>query len=192
MSEENKMTEENKKTIMAFIAGLLVGGLLVFIFAEPSMKMEHEDMDDDLMSEEMESDEDHMDEMEDMDDEDTTSRASSLSVDVNTSSVSASGGSVQVADQSAGSQVSFSSAVFPTSEGWVGVRDFSNGQLSGLLGVARWSEEEGLMPSAVSLLRPTAKGDTYAIVFYTENGDHVFSLATDRQMTGVMETFMAE
>lgn len=190
MSEENKMTEESKKTIIAFIAGLLVGGLLVFIFINPSTVNEHTDdtndvdtvdvvdMDDD---EDEEDTEDNNDDSMSSDDNDTTNDTPRVT-----------GGSISVSDQDAGSRVAFTNASFPTNEGWVGVREYENGQLVGLLGVSRWNKSEGLTPTSVGLLRPTAAGQTYAIVFYSENGDGVFSLASDAQMGGVMGTFEAE
>lgn len=177
MSEENRMTEENKKTIIAFVAGLLVGGLLVFIFVEPAPSV---DLNTDNEMEEVNNNDNGEDEdlPEVSDDEDREENTN--------------GGNVSVSDQDAGSRVHFSNASFPTEEGWVGVREYRNGQLSGLLGAARWDKSEGLLPTSVGLLRPTVAGQTYAIVFYTENGDRVFSLATDQQMQGVMETFEAE
>lgn len=183
MSEENKMTEESKKTIIAFIAGLLVGGLLVFIFVNPATTEERVE----------ENSDDDSGEMVEVEDEDSTE--DSMATDNGNDSDAmdeVTEGSVTVSNQSAGSRVVFSNASFPTNNGWVGVREYQNGQLVGLLGVSRWSKSEGLMPDSVTLLRSTTAGQTYAIVFYSENGDKVFSLANDAQMGGVMGTFKAE
>lgn len=184
MSEENKMTEESKKTIIAFIAGLLVGGLLVFIFVNPSTTNDKVDDTNDVEAGEvadMNDDEDANDDSMSSDERDTSDDTPSVT-----------GGSVSVSNQDAGSSVALSSTSFPTNEGWVGVREYQNGQLVGLLGVSRWNKSEGLIPVSISLLRPTVSGQTYAIVFYSENGDNVFSLASDAQMGGVMGTFKAE
>lgn len=187
MSEENKMTEESKKTIIAFIAGLLVGGLLVFIFVNPSTVNENIDDTNDDETGEVVDMSDGEDEEDNNDD--------SMSGDVNDASNETpvvTDGSISVSDQDAGSRTTFTNASFPTSAGWVGVREYQNGQLVGLLGVSRWSKSEGLLPTSISLLRPTVAGQTYAIVFYSENGDNVFSLASDAQMGGVMGSFKAE
>ena len=187
MSEENKMTEESKKTIIAFIAGLLVGGLLVFIFVNPSTANDKVDDTNDVEAGEVAD-------MNDDEDSEDNSDDSMLSDERDTSddTPSVTGGSVSVSNQDAGSRVALSNTSFPTNEGWVGVREYQNGQLVGLLGVPRWNKSEGLLPTSISLLRPTVSGQTYAIVFYSENGDNVFSLASDAQMGGVMGTFKAE
>lgn len=185
MSEENKMTEENKKTIIAFIAGLLVGGLLVFIFVNPAPANDNASEDEDAEVTEV----DNTDSEDDSDTEDSMSQDDNGTTSDNTTVVD---GSVSVDDQNAGNRVTFTNANFPSNEGWIGVREYQNGQLVGLLGVSRWNKSEGLNPTSVSLLRPTVSGQTYALVFYSENGDGVFSLASDAQMGGVMGTFEAE
>jgi hypothetical protein len=88
--------------------------------------------------------------------------------------------------------VSLESATFPSDEGWIGVRDYANGQLAGILGVARFSKEQGLIPKEIILQRATKAGSTYAIVFYSESGDRVFSLADDVQAGGVVKSFTAK
>lgn len=181
MAPEAQMTEENKKTIIAFIAGLLVGGLLVFIFAEPAAK----DVGDNVRDVDTVTTDD-MDEDEEVDVPVTTNDEEEND-DRNDSN-----GEVSVDDQKAGGTVRFEASSYPANVGWVGVRDYVDGQLSGLLGVVRWDTSMGLRPSEVKLLRPTEAGKTYAIVLYSDNGDRVFSLATDAQMSGVMETFKAE
>lgn len=181
------MTEENKKTIIAFIAGLLVGGLLVFIFANPTADTNTTpDINDSDNAANMSDSE------EEMVNEDETPADNEADTTDTEPVVSSGEGEVEVNDQAAGSSVSLDSITFPTNGGWVGVREYENGQLTGLLGVARWNQTEGLLPSDIRLLRPTIAGNTYAVVFYTDNGDKTFSLATDVQMEGVMETFEAE
>ncbi len=58
--------------------------------------------------------------------------------------------------------------------------------------MARYSKEQGLVPTEVVLQRATTGGDRYAVVFYTESGDRVFSLADDVQIQGIFETFGAK
>jgi hypothetical protein len=184
MAEENTMTEENKKTIVAFIAGLLVGGLLVFIFGNPGPASE-QPVEEERNSTEETDETDENDEADEDEEEDTETPTPA-------SNPTVTGGEVDVDDQPAGRVVVFSGANFPTAEGWVAVRDYANGQLGDILGAARWNKLTALLPTSVRLLRGTTAGNEYAIVFYTENGDRVFSLATDVQMSSVMETFKAE
>ena len=189
MSEQVGMTEENKKTIIAFIIGLVIGGLLVYIFAQPGVD---DNASPERVTNNTNTEADDEDEEND-DDEDVTPGANNGSTstpvvrDVQTGE-----GSVSVVDQSAGNRVAIANATFPTNEGWIGVRDYVNGQMTGVLGVARWNLSEGLVPTSVPLLRSTVSGYTYAVVFYSDNGDREFNLATDVQMQGVMDTFEAE
>ena len=101
-------------------------------------------------------------------------------------------GDVEVNNQSAGMTVTLESAVFPSDEGWIAVRSYPNGQLGSILGAARYSKEQGLVPEEISLLAPTIAGRDYAVVFFTEDGDRVFNLATDVQIEGAISTFSAE
>lgn len=186
MSEQVGMTDENKKTIIAFIIGLVIGGILVYVFANPAV--DEDATPNRNVAEESERDTDEV-ENENDDEEDENDRSTSTQ----STSVEVTGeGSLSVNNQPAGNRVAINAVTFPTNEGWIGVRDYVNGQMTGLLGVARWNVEGGLTPNSVNLLRSTVKGNTYAVVFYKENGDRVFNLATDAQMSGVMETFEAQ
>ncbi len=189
MAEERSISEENKKTIVAFIAGLLVGGLLVFVFGgTTSQVVDQENETETEMSNDIPS------ASEDEDREEVTSSTVIVEPVATTprAEVETGEGNVSVSDQSAGSRVEFTNAVFPTNEGWIAVRDYRDGQLSGILGAVRWNKSTWLLPTEVRLLRDTVPGNTYAIVFYTDDGDRVFNLATDVQMSSVMETFRAE
>ena len=185
MSEQMNFTEENKKTVISFIAGLVIGGLLVYIFALPAVDNTVEDNDSEDESEllveenEMETDEDE---------EVTTRETPAASKPV---APVLREGSADVDNQSAGSRVELGDVTFPTDSGWVGVRDYENGQLTGLLGVSRFSAVEDLYPTGINLLRPTEAGKTYAVVFYHDNGDEVFNLATDAQIQTDVTTFVA-
>ena len=56
----------------------------------------------------------------------------------------------------------------------------------------RFSEKQGLVPTEIILQRATQPGMDYAVVFYTEDGDRTFNLASDVQIEGVFATFTAE
>jgi hypothetical protein len=180
MSEQEK--QESQKTIVAFAAGLLIGGLLVWIFGgSPKADAPVDEMNNDESSEETATQETDA----------TTDTATETESD-ETATLVTGDGKIVVGDQKAGSAVALSSAVYPTDEGWIGVRDYANGQASGLLGVARYSKEQGLVPETIQLQRSTIAGKEYALVFYTESGDRVFSLADDKQIDGVTATFKAQ
>lgn len=186
MSEPTTMTEENKKTIIAFIAGLLIGGLLVYIFANPAETKTTNTADKDEATPRVE-----VNEVSNNADEDADTVPAIETPDKKPVVVSGEG-SVEVADQAAGMVVNIDSAEFPADAGWIGIRDYQNGQLTGLLGVARWNDSEGLSPKAVPLLRATVAGQTYAAVFYRDNGDRQFNLANDAQFDGILSSFEAE
>ncbi|PJC56219.1 hypothetical protein CO026_01545 [Candidatus Kaiserbacteria bacterium CG_4_9_14_0_2_um_filter_41_32] len=184
MSEKK---EETQKTVIAFIVGLLIGGLLVWAFSGTESVTPKSTTDDKV---------------------DTTATTDSGSDNTKTAIIDekkivvtpeptavlpVGDGSVKVADdQVAGSRVALASATFPIKEGWIGVRDYDNGNLGGLLGVVRFSEEQGLVPTSIILQRATVAGKNYAIVFYTENGDREFSLANDVQVDKIFATFTAK
>ena len=193
---DTEQQPESQKTIIAFIAGLLIGGLLVWVFAggtpAEAPTIDEEPASDTTSDEEMDEEEDETSEMSD--ENDTANGAAGAESDDTTpaADMETGDGSISVESQPAGSRVAIEGAVFPNDEGWIGVRDYDNGQMSGLLGVARFSKEQGLVPEEIPLLRATEAGNEYAVVFYTESGDREFSLANDVQIPDVMATFTAQ
>lgn len=180
MSEQEK--QENQKTIVAFAAGLLIGGLLVWVFGGTPNAEEKADEDTNATTTEEVGEDIEVSEI----------TVNSNGSDTTPAPVMNTGtGAVELEDQTAGTIVALDSATFPNDEGWIGVRDYANGQLAGILGVARFSKEQNLIPQEVVLQRATKAGNTYAIVFYSESGDRVFSLADDVQVEGVAGTFTA-
>ena len=159
MQEENN--QDNQKTIVAFVVGLLIGGLLVWAFSGPEQTTAPSEED---TTAEVTTDTEATDSDEEM------------SSDTDTS------GTIVVPDQPASSEVALETANYPVAEGWVGVRTYENSTLTNILGVVRFSESQGLMPEAITLQTPTISGQTYAIVVYQEDGDFDFSLAGDRQL----------
>lgn len=193
MAEENTMSEESKKTIISFIAGLLIGGLLMFIFIEPASDMKSAANDDQAEKSETTNDDNASDDEDKNTDDNNDQAADDEAIDdTDSEPVVVSGGDINVKDQAAGNVVALDSVEYPAKTGWIGVRDYVDGQMTGLLGVVRFDTNVGLVPDSVTLLRPTVAGQTYAVVFYSENGDKKFSLATDSQVAGTMETFKAK
>lgn len=190
----SELDQNSQKTVVAFVAGLLVGGLLVWVFtAGPS--------DDQTSS--MNSDESTVNTDVntsnntggDTNADTTTTDENTSSTDTNTNTsadMNVGEGALEVSDQPAGKSVTIDSATFPNDEGWIGIRDYENGNLGRILGVARFSKEQGLIPTEVELLRATESGKTYAAVFFTESGDREFSLADDVQIDSVVTPFTAQ
>jgi hypothetical protein len=183
MAEQLK--EESQKTVVSFVVGLLIGGLLVWAFSgkggdapKPADKTDETKTETPATTGTK-----------------TTSTPAATDTTKPTAAATLPVGDAKVSvgsDIAAGQSVPLDSATFPTKEGWVGVRDYSDGKLGGLLGVARFSAEQGLVPKEISLLRSTVAGKQYAIVFYSENGDRKFDLANDVQNGNEFATFTAK
>jgi len=180
MAEEK---QDGQKTIVAFVVGLLIGGMLVWAFSGPSASApkDEDHSNDDEMSEEAAAED-----TQEMMDENTEAEA------VEAPTLQVGEGEVVVPDQDASMSVHLESATYPISEGWIGVREFNNDQLGFILGVVRFSESQGLVPSEIVLQRATTPGNRYAVVIYTEDGDFDFSLAGDVQIDTIFDTFTAQ
>lgn len=176
MAEEN---QDGQKTIVAFVVGLLIGGMLVWAFSGPVDEAVTETGDDVEveMSDEESADED---------------ASGDAMVATETPTLSVGEGEIDVPDQAAGMTATMNSATYPVSEGWVGVRSYDNGQLGRILGVVRFSESQGLVPEDIILQAPTVAGREYAVVVFTEDGDFDFSLSSDVQIDQIFDTFTAE
>ncbi len=167
--------QDNQKTIVAFVVGLLIGGLLVWAFSGPkddTKNLETEDTAEETATVDENTDED-MDEASD------------------TPTLSVGEGDVVIEDQAAGMSVAIESATYPVGEGWIGVQQYDNDQFGYLLGVVRFSESQGLVPSEIVLQNPTMAGKKYAIVIYKEDGDFDFTKG-DEKLPEVFTTFTAQ
>lgn len=184
MSEEVK---DSQKTVVAFIAGLLVGALLVWMFgsSDADMKQDMHDADDEsaLLDEDM---------ME-FDSESEADTAMNEEVDaILAAELPVGDAEAELGGTTAGSVVNLSSATFPTDAGWVAVRSYNDGMLGNVLGASRYSKEQGLVPETIQLLTPTIVGQEYAIVFFSENGDRQFNMRSDFQLDVDPIVFTAE
>ncbi len=128
----------------------------------------------------------------DNDDNDDDDVATQEEVGTDETDVPVGDGAVSVDGDKAGMSVSLKDVTFPAKEGWVGVRNLNDGKFGMILGVARFSAEQGLNPTEIQLLTPTVAGREYAIVFYSESGDRKFNLAEDVQIAGEFATFVAK
>ncbi len=177
MTEQEK--QEGQKTVVAFVAGLLIGGLLVWVFTgtpEGKKKMDEE--------------------------KDTTEQVTETEAEVEAEAnatvpepkveLMTGEGKVSLDAQKGGSVVTLKDVTYPVEDGWIAVRTYTEEKLGPILGASRFSKSQGLVPENVQLLAPTVAGRDYAIVFFTEDGDRKFNLATDSQIDGVFATFKAE
>jgi hypothetical protein len=179
MAEE---TQDGQKTIVAFVVGLLIGGLLVWAFSGPTTNAPSVTMEE---AEESESSEEQSENESSETDMDTVEITPVPELQVGD-------GAVSVEDQAASASIALDSATYPVSEGWIGVREYNNDQLGYILGVVRFSESQGLVPDAIELQRATSPGNRYAVVIFTEDGDFEFSLAQDVQIDTIFDTFVAQ
>lgn len=168
---EAEEKQESQKTVVAFIVGLLVGGLLVWVFSSTPEEAP-EVINDSVDTEEVMSD----DETEDDDSEGEVVRD----------------GSIVVPNQPAGMSVELGSVRLPVLAGWIVVRDYMDGVPGNILGAARFNADEGLMPSSVELMRTTDAGSSYQVVFFTDDGEKAFNLGEDVAIEGIAATFTAQ
>jgi hypothetical protein len=176
MSEAEK--QEGQKTVVAFITGLLIGGLLVWVFSSsPEAVAPVETPEGDTTSTAT---------------TETETTTSTEATDEEVAPVTIVGdAAVTVLDQAAGTVVVLSDVSYPTEAGWIVVRDYMDGVPGNILGAARYNLDEALTPSEVSLLRSTVKDSSYQVVFFSDDGDKEFSSKTDVQVGTYSESFKA-
>ncbi|NCN52402.1 hypothetical protein GW943_01175 [Candidatus Parcubacteria bacterium] len=172
--------QESQKTVVAFVAGLLIGGLLVWVFSSPT------DTDDSAMKES--SDDSAMAVSKDDSKKSDVNSPAAPSAPAMADVTAPADASLQVGNQVAGEVVVLDGATYPISSGWVVVRE-SEGSI---LGAARFDTTIGLIPQSVELLRSTEVGTSYDVVFFTDNGDKVFDTSVDLEVAGVSGTFVAQ
>lgn len=159
---------ESQKTVVAFVAGLLIGGLLVWVFSASPEKPTPSTSSEETPNEEVTETEETPE----------APAAPTSSTPVTQEEVDGDF-SFSVGDQSAGTSVSLGDIDYPTTGGWIVVHDDVNGSLGNALGAARFDTAVGLNPQTVSLLRATTAGNDYHVVFYSENGDRMFDIRED-------------
>lgn len=178
MADEKQ--QEGQKTIVAFVVGLLIGGMLVWAFSGPENTAQKATNDANTPA------------VTETEGEDTTNESTDEERPTERPALQVGTGNITVEDQPAGTVITLENATYPVSEGWIGVREFDNEQLGFILGVVRFSESQGLVPENIILQRATTAGKQYAVVVYTEDGDRQFNLATDVQIDTVFDTFTAQ
>lgn len=169
-------TQASQRTVVAFISGLLIGGLLVWIFSSAPEEMEPTQNEETPNAEMVE--------------ENTTESEEEGSTSSQTGTNTATNGrALSVADQEAGSSVTLERVAYPSESGWVVVREYANGTAGNVLGAARYDVALGLQPGTVTLVRPTVSGGTYEALFYTNEGALSFDLGEDMPVVGISAQF---
>ena len=182
MSEQE--VQDSQKTVVAFIAGLLVGGLLVWVFSSDTpVEAPTHDHEGDKKTEVVDDDQSENTSTEGS--EDVVAEDASATIEVGEASVS-------LDSIAAGNVVTFSAATYPTDEGWIAVRTYRDGQLGNILGASQYSKAAGLTPEAIRLLVPTVAGREYAVVFFSQDSNPSFNLDGDAQLDTELTTFIAE
>jgi hypothetical protein len=161
--------QQGQKTVVAFISGLLIGGLLMWVFsAEPKKDMKKE-VKEDAPQEEQKTAEENT----------TPAEAPKAEVAAPAPSVTPGNGSIALGTIAAGTKVALGEMKFPTEGGWVAVHEVDGENLGAVLGAARFDTKVGLVPKEVELLSSLAKGETYAVVFHSTDGNRAYSSKTD-------------
>ncbi len=172
--------EESQKTVVSFVFGLLIGGLLVWAF----MGEKHDDHTPTKGEEKTETTATSSEENA----ADTTGTAEAVSIPT----LPVGDGKVVITDKKAGRVVNLAEVTFPIEEGWIGVRELNDGKLGFINGVIRFSKAGSVVPNSIPLVTPTVAGREYAIMMYTNGGDRSFNPAVDKQLDTQFATFVAE
>jgi len=183
MSDAEK--QESQKTVVAFITGLLIGGLLVWVFSSSPDEVRAPEV------EEVETEQESDTKIEDNEEDERGAEATTTQTSTR-QEVTIGEGSITVNNQSAGRVVTLGAMEFPTEEGWIVVRDLINGMPGNVLGAARYSTADGLVPTTVNLMRNTTAGNDYRVVYYTNEGSAGFTIGEDRPIDGIGATFRAQ
>lgn len=165
--------QASQRTVVAFISGLLIGGLLVWVFSPAPENTKKAENNNTTTTEQTDSTKDTP----------TTG---------DTTASQEAQGSLKVDDQAAGTHVSLAATTFPAEKGWIVVRDHQEGVSGGILGAARYDTTTGLKPTSVELLRATVAGNTYEALFYSDAGAATFDLAEDAPVANSSTTFKAQ
>lgn len=169
MAETQLVRVEEKKTysvvylLGAFIAGLIIGALLSFVWFKTEKRPAPSRVSVSTITTPTET---------------TTRPLSTTSTATleQAETIHNAGGILSIDDQPAGVSVAITQAQV-SSDQWVVIRESKNGQPGNVLGAARFVG--GATSGSVELLRAMSAGATYYGAIYKDNGDRTFSLADD-------------
>ena len=175
MEEEKR---DGQKTVVAFISGLLIGGLLMWVFGAPQKKNGPDMVKGDNAQGEVKTG-----------DQATTQPTTEVAATAGTpttaqTEISAGAGSIAIADQKAGMSITLGDVKFPANGGWIAVQNIAGDKLGTTIGAARFDIKAGLVPKKIDLIGSTVAGKVYAVVFHGTDGDHMYTSATDKVAVG--------
>jgi len=176
--KQNQDQQDGSKTLVSFVVGLLIGGMLVWAFSGPTATNVVDGVTD-MADEAGDVIGDGVDTVGD-----AIEGAADTATDVAEAVVPNTDGRIVANNQPAGATVSLQRATYPISEGWVGVQDYDGTTFGAQLGAVRFSESEGIAPEEIPLTLPTTPGRQYAFVVYEADG---YTL-----LDGIYGTFVAE
>ncbi len=179
MSDVEK--QEGQKTVVAFITGLLIGGLLVWVFSSSPTEAPTVEKDDKTTTEETAGNNDDTSKEASKETE-TTTKSNTEPIVIKAPETNGTG-ALTVTNQKAGDSVAVTVGSYPTTKGWVAVHDHVNGVTGKVLGAARYDTEAGLLPTNIGLLRATVAQSEYKVVFHSDNGDKNFASKDDVELT---------
>jgi hypothetical protein len=163
--------QQGQKTVVAFISGLLIGGLLMWVFsAEPKKDMNKEQKKDDAKEMTTEGEKTEVA---------ATTDGQTTEVVATAPEVTLGAGSIALGTIKAGTKVAVGDMKFPAEGGWVAVHQMEGENLSTVLGASRFDTKTGLVPKEIELLASMKQGDTYAVVFHGTDGNRAYSSKTD-------------
>lgn len=168
--------QQGQKTIIAFVSGLLIGGLLMWVFgAEPKKTVETETPNDDAANETQATIDGPAE---------TDTSVTPAEISVSKPEVVSGVGSIGIANMKAGMKVSLGEIKYPVEAGWIAVQNVNGDALGTTLGAARFDTKAGLMPKEVTLITPTVAGKEYKVVFHSTDGNRTYASATDKVVNG--------
>lgn len=172
--------QQGQKTVVAFISGLLIGGLLMWVFgAEPKT--------DGAANVKKDADTADVVATDDVDGADVSDGADAPDAPV----VSMGDGSISIKNKAVGKTVALGDVTYPADSGWIAVHRMDGENLAGVIGAARFAVKEGLTPKMVELFNATLEaGSSYAVVFHKTDGDRTYSSKTDTVMAGADGKFL--
>ncbi len=183
--------QQGQKTVVAFISGLLIGGLLMWVFGAEPKKDGAADVKKDDKKEETAK--------KDAVGDTKTAEVDNASADISVSKpeVSMTNAAITVENQVAGMKVALTDVKYPTDGGWMAVHGMNGEELGAVLGASRFSVADGLMPKEIDLLGSLTSGETYAVVFHKTDGNRTYASKTDVVLTDadgkfIGSTFKAE
>jgi hypothetical protein len=182
--------QQGQKTVVAFISGLLIGGLLMWVFgAEPKKDGAVDVKKDDTKDTVVEKDA--------VDGAAKAEVVDASKTEITKPEVSMTNAAIGVQNQAASKKVTLGDVKFPTDGGWIAVHTMDGETLGPVLGAARYNVETGLLPKEVELLASLTAGDSYAVVFHDDNKDGKYTSAGDKVMMAadgkfIGSTFKAE